>query len=119
MLLSVNPAAPTPKPRLANALQRVHLLAPAYLLASAWIQASRAETTISHRLDNVSRPYKEVVHTCWVARLESKRINEEVKEHNVAFRAAGISAGSGRPAVSGDEASIDVVEHVCPDFSDV
>lgn len=60
-----------------------------------------------------------MVHTCWVARLEGKRINEEVKEHNVAFRAARVGAGSGGPAVSRDEASIDVVEHICPDFSDI
>jgi hypothetical protein len=46
VLLSVKPAAPTPKPRLANALHKVHTLAPAYLLASAWIHASRAETTM-------------------------------------------------------------------------
>ena len=38
-------AALTPRPRLANAFQRIHLLAPPNRLTSAWIQASRAVKT--------------------------------------------------------------------------
>ena len=39
-------AALTPRPRDANALQSVHLFAPLYLFASAWIHASRALGTV-------------------------------------------------------------------------
>lgn len=60
-----------------------------------------------------------MVRTCWVARLEGKTIDEEMKEHDVAFSSGGIGAGSSGPAMGCHKASIDVMEDVCPDFSDV
>lgn len=63
--------------------------------------------------------YKGKAHTGRVAWLEGKRIDEEMEEHDVSLSAARVGARGGRPAMGGNKASIDVVEHIGPNFSDV
>lgn len=75
--------------------------------------------------------------TCRVARLEGERIDEEMEEDDVTLGATialvsicvlerailnyarRISTGGGRPSVCTDEGSVDVVEQVSPDLTDV
>lgn len=54
-----------------------------------------------------------------VARLELESIEEEVEEDGVSGGAVGVRAGGGVEAVGVDEADVDVVEEVGPDFTDV
>jgi hypothetical protein len=50
-----------------------------------------------------------------VARLDCERVEEEVREDDVALSAAGVGEGGGGPAVLSDERGVDLVEDVGPD----
>ena len=54
-----------------------------------------------------------------VARLERKRVDEEVQEDRVTRRAGRVRASVRGVAVLRDERSVDVVEEVRPDLADV
>jgi hypothetical protein len=71
-------AASTPRPRKAKAFQSKHLFAPPYRVASAWIQASRAETTSNSISTHISTTPETRILTGGVARLQKEGIKEVV-----------------------------------------
>ena len=58
-------------------------------------------------------------HTGRVTRLELEGVDEEVQVDDVAFGTIGVGLGGGRESVLANERSVDVVEDVSPDFTDV
>jgi hypothetical protein len=107
----------TPRPLLVNALHNKHLLALPYRSWSAWIQASRAVTT-GRQLEEVKKRRGRRQSTGGVARLQRKRVEEEVGVDDVAFTAIGVGERRRGEAVLADEGSVDVVENVSPDLTD-
>jgi len=89
--------ASMPKPRLAKAFQRRHLLAPLYRFWSAWIQASRALATICIIADQrVIIAYEDdAQHTGRVAGLDGKRVDEQMQEDDVSFGTTWVGLSSG------------------------
>jgi hypothetical protein len=59
------------------------------------------------------------VLTSGVARLNGERIDEEVHEDRVTGGEGRIRKSVSRPAVRPNESSVDVMEHIRPDFTDV
>jgi len=72
----------------------MHLLAPPYLLTSAWIHALRADKTGLKTYLVTRFTLQHWTLTCGVTRLETESIEEEVEVNDVSLGTVGVGASS-------------------------
>ena len=72
-----------------------------------------------NEVSNVKKRRGRWQRTGGVARLQGKRVEEEVSVDDVAFTAIGVGERRRGEAVLADEGSVDVVEDVGPDLTDI